>query len=59
MVDNYFDGICPQVHPHVSVSMYMCVSLYDPCVHLFFFDPCVHLFFFFFFFFFFFTLLHI
>ena len=39
MVDDYFDGICAQVRvrPHVSVSMYMCVSLYDPCVHVFFF----------------------
>ena len=30
------DGIYPQirVRPRVSVSMYVCVSLYDPCVHV-------------------------
>ena len=36
MVDDYFDGIYAQVwpRPRVSVSVYVGMSLYDPCVHV-------------------------
>ena len=35
VVDDYFDGIYAQVpvRPRVSVSVYVCVSWYDPRVH--------------------------
>ena len=36
MADDYFDGIYAQmrVRPRVSVSVYVCVKLYDPRVHV-------------------------
>ena len=38
VVDDYFDGIYAQmqmrVRPRVSVSVYVCVKLYDPRVHV-------------------------
>ena len=36
VVDDYFDGIYAQkrVRPRVSVSVYVCVSLYDPRMHV-------------------------
>ena len=35
VVNDYFDGTYAQVwvHPRVSVSVYVCVSLYDPFLH--------------------------
>ena len=35
VVDDNYDGIYSQVRvrPRVSVSVYVCLSLYDPCVH--------------------------
>ena len=36
VVNDYFDGIYSQVRvrPRVSVSVYVCVSLYDPRMHV-------------------------
>ena len=36
VVDHNFDGIYAQVRvcPRVSVSVNVCVSLYDPCAHV-------------------------
>ena len=36
VVNDYFDGIYAQVRvrPRVSVSVYVCVSLYDSCMHV-------------------------
>ena len=45
VVDDKFDSIYAQVRvrPRVSVSVYVCVSLYDPCVHVLFFYIAAYL----------------